>query len=193
MKKLVFLAIMLVMISPVLQAQGIERPTTENLEFDRNNVSIFLSDVVLKRMSFEYEHIFGDQGNMSINIPFSIAIAEVSDVWDDQVHWWVGIGMKLYPTGQGKIRYFLGPEIRVISASYTGYYYDYYENYTEQHDVSEEYIHTAFLLNNGFIYEPVENFIFTINLGLGLISREQSSYTDIEFYATPSVRMGFRF
>jgi len=192
MKKLLFLAVILILINSVSQAQGMERPT-ENLEFGKNNVSIFLSDIVLKRLSFEYEHVFGDQGNMSINVPFSIALAEVTDIYDDQVKWWVGIGMKLYPTGQGKIRYFLGPEIRVISASYSGYYYDHYDYYTEQHDVSENYIHTAFLLNNGFIYEPVENFIFTINLGLGLMARDEKTNDGIRGIATPSVRMGFRF
>lgn len=188
MKKLLFLALMVWMIIPVSYAQE-NNAQTEEVEFGRNNISIFLSDIVLKRLSFEYEHVFGDKGNMSINVPFSIAIAEVNDVYDDQVKWWAGIGMKLYPTGQGKIRYFFGPEIRVISAKYSGYYY--YENYNQEYE--EDMLHTAFLLNNGFIYEPAENFIFTINLGVGLMSRDQKSNEGIQPMATPSVRMGFRF
>ncbi|NPD47131.1 MULTISPECIES: hypothetical protein [unclassified Lentimicrobium] len=161
--------------------------------FGRNNISIMLSDVVLKRVSFEYEHIFGDEGNMSINIPFSIAIGEADDVYGDQVNWWGGLGMKLYPTGQGKIRYFVGPEVRVISAHYEGIDYSYYDGYTEEKDVKEEYIHTAFLLNNGFIYEPTKNFIFSVNLGVGFMSRDQKTGDGVQPMATPSVRMGFRF
>lgn len=186
MKKLLFLVLMVCLMIPASHAQ--ENQTTDE-EFGRNNISIFLSDIVLKRLSFEYEHVFGEKGNMSINLPFSFAIAEVYDVYDDQVKWWAGIGMKLYPTGQGKIRYFFGPEIRVISATYSDYYY--YENYNQEY--TEDMIHTAFLLNNGFIYEPAENFIFTINLGVGLMSRDQKSNEGIQPMATPSVRMGFRF
>jgi len=188
MKKLFILSMALMLMLPTLKAQDDELEI-EEIEFGKNNISLFLSDVVLTRLSFEYEHIFGDQGNMSINIPVSVALSEVDDVYGDVVKWWAGIGMKLYPTGQGKIRYFVGPEMRIISASDT--FYDYHENYNKE--TTEDMIHTAFLLNNGFIYEPAEHFIFSVNLGVGLISRDQKSNDGIEPLFAPSVRMGFRF
>ena len=182
-----------VLVLPSIKAQE----ESEQADFGRNNFSLMLSDVVLKRISFEYEHIFGDEGNMSINIPGSYAIGEAEDVYGDEVEWWGGLGMKLYPTGQGKIRYFFGPEVRVISAKnyYEGVYdVIYYDGWAEEVPYEkEQYIHTAFLLNNGMIYEPVEHFVFTVNLGLGFISRDKKTGDGIMPMATPSVRMGFRF
>lgn len=188
MKKLLILSFVVLMAIPFLQAQ--EAPVKpQKPEFGKNNVSLFLSDIVLKRVSFEYEHIFGEKGNVSINVPVSVSIDEVQDIYGDYVYWWVGVGMKLYPTGQGKIRYFLGPEIRIISAKNTYTYY--YDNFAMESE--ETYLNTAFLLNNGVIFEPAEHFIFSINLGLGFMSRGVPGGYEIEVMATPSVRMGFRF
>lgn len=165
-----------------------EQEIDEN-SFGRNNLSILLSDVVLKRVSFEFEHIFGDEGNMSINIPFSVSIGDFNDIYNEQQNWWGGIGMKLYPTGQGKIRYFVGPEVRVISAQDERTYH--LDGFNKV--VDEQYIHTAFLLNNGMIYEPSEHFIFSLSMGVGFISRDQKTGDGIYPMATPSVRMGVRF
>ncbi len=195
MKKLLIIVLLALFIIPSIDAQTFktaEKEAAENLEFGRNNLSLFLSDVVMKRISLEYEHIMGDQGNMSINIPASYSIGEMEDLYGDEVKWWVGIGMKLYPTGQGTIRYFFGPEVRIIGAHVEDIYYDYHDNYTQGYSSEDELIHSAFLLNNGMIYEPTENFIFTVSLGLGFMSRDAK---DPGFYpmATPSVRMGVRF
>jgi hypothetical protein len=189
MKKYLLMMLSFVLVLPALKAQ---EEVAEDA-FGRNNLSLLLSDVVMKRISFEYEHVFGDEGNMSINIPGSVAIAEADDVYGDEVQWWGGLGMKLYPTGQGKIRYFVGPEVRVISAKYNDQYVTYYEGWAENVTVDENYIHTAFLLNNGMIYEPAENFIFSVNLGLGFVARDQKTGDGIMPMATPSVRLGIRF
>ncbi len=178
-----------ILVLPALKAQ--EEPEEDS--FGRNNISLLLSDVILKRVSLEYEHVFGDNGNMSINIPVSVAIAEAEDIYGDEVQWWGGLGMKLYPTGQGKIRYFVGPEVRVISAKYHSQYIAHYSGWAEDVIVNETYIHTAFLLNNGMIYEPAENFIFSVNLGVGFVARDQKTGDGILPMATPSVRLGIRF
>lgn len=193
MKKYLLVLVSLVLVLPAIQAQE----EAEEPVFGKNNISLMLSDVVLKRISFEYEHIFGDEGNISINIPGSFAIGDAEDIYGDAVEWWGGLGMKLYPTGQGKIRYFVGPEVRVISAK--DYYYEdyqtvYYNGWAEEVPYKkEQYIHTAFLLNNGMIYEPTEHFIFSVSMGLGFISRDSKSGDSILPMATPSVRMGIRF
>lgn len=189
MKKYLIVFMSLIFIVPGLKAQD----ENEAAAFGRNNISLMLSDVVLKRISFEYEHIFGDDGNMSITIPGSFAIGEAEDVYGDELEWWGGLGMKLYPTGQGKIRYFFGPEVRVISAKYYGEYVLYHDGWAENVVEDEQYIHTAFLLNNGMIYEPVEHFVFSVNLGLGFMARDKKTGDGIMPMATPSVRMGFRF
>jgi len=193
MKKAIIIFLIGILISPVLKAQDStnDKPLRE---FGKNNLSLFLSDVVMKRLSFEYEHIMGEKGNMSINIPVSFSIGTMEDIYGDETQWWVGMGMKLYPTGQGVIRYCFGPEVRIMGAHLVSEDY-YYDNQTGEETIitdEKDLIHSAFLLNNGMIYEPTENFIFSVNLGLGFVSRDAK---DSGFYpmATPSVRMGIRF
>ena len=181
MKKLGIILILTIIGHTTIWAQ-------EEESFARNNLSFMMSDVVMKRISFEYEHVFGDNGNMSINIPASVAIGDQLDVYDDDVDWWVGMGMKFYPTGQGVIRYFVGPEVRIISAQKE--INDYHSGYTQE--LHENLIHSAFLLNNGMIYEPSKGFIFSVNLGLGIMTRD-SKDSGIYPMATPSVRLGIRF
>jgi hypothetical protein len=193
MKKVIIILLIGILISPVLIAQDTtnEKPVRV---FGKNNLSLFLSDVVMKRLSFEYEHIMGENGNMSINIPASYSIGTMEDIYGDETQWWIGMGMKLYPTGQGVIRYYFGPEVRVMGAYRLedGAYYDYETGINLYQPEEYDLVHSAFLLNNGMIYEPTENFIFTVNLGLGFVSRDAK---DPGFYpmATPSVRMGIRF
>lgn len=193
MKKYLVILLSFVLVLPAIKAQ--EENKTES--FRRNNISLFLSDVVFKRASIEYEHVFGNEGNISLNVPASVSFGKFTDVYNEEVDWWVGLGMKLYPTGQGKIRYFFGPEVRVISSSYHNEYTNviYHDGWAERihYNEHEDYIHTAFLFNNGMIYEPTKSFIFSVSLGVGFISKDEKADERFLPMATPSVRMGVRF
>lgn len=193
MKKYLIVLMSFVWVLPAIQAQE----ESEETAFGRNNISLFLSDVAFKRATLEYEHVFGEEGNLSLNIPASVSFGKFTDVYNEEVDWWVGLGMKLYPTGQGKIRYFFGPEVRVISASYHNEYYEviYHDGWAENvhYEEHEDYIHTAFLFNNGMIYEPTENFIFSVSMGVGFIAKDEKADEQFLPMATPSVRMGIRF
>jgi len=159
-----------------------------------NRLSIMLSDVLVRRVSMEYEHIMAD-GKMSLNIPFSVTVSPFDDLWSDAVHWWAGMGVKFYPTGQGVVRYFVGPEFRLISVTentyhwqtdINGYYYDYI--------TEDDYVNSAFLINNGMIYSPTNDFFVSINLGVGFLSRNPDSDNEsLVPFATPSFRLGFKF
>jgi hypothetical protein len=161
---------------------------------NNSRLSIMLSDVLVRRISLEYERVLAD-GKMSFNIPFSITISPFEDLWSDEVHWWAGMGVKFYPTGQGTVRYFLGPEFRVISVTENEYdwYYDSYGDYRET-STQEDYVNTAFLINNGLIYSPTDSFFVSLNLGVGFLSRNPDSYYEALIpFATPSFRLGFKF
>jgi len=168
--------------------------TSSSLE-KGNRFSIMLSDVLVRRISVEYERVLAD-GKMSFHIPFSITISPFEDLWFDEVHWWVGMGVKFYPTGQGVVRYYLGPEFRIISSTENDYtwYYDYSGNYVSSAIPDSDYINTAFLINNGVIYSPTDSFFVSLNMGLGFLSRNPDSYGEsLVPYATPSFRLGFKF
>lgn len=157
---------------------------------NRSRFSIMLSDVLVRRISLEYERVLAD-GKMSFHIPFSVTISPFEDLWSDDLHWWAGMGVKFYPTGQGTVRYFLGPEFRIMSVTETGYY-GYYDS--SQTYADEDYINTAFLINNGLIYSPTDSFFVSVNLGVGFLSRNPDSYYEaLVPYVTPSFRLGFKF
>lgn len=161
---------------------------------NQDRLSIMLSDVLVRRLSMEYEHVLSNE-NMSLNIPFSVTLSPFNDLWADEVHWWLGMGIKFYPTGQGILRYFVGPEFRFISVTDTKYswYYDSSNNY---HDTSttEKYINSAFLINNGLIYSPTNEFFVSLSMGLGFVSRNPDLGREVLLpYATPSFRLGFKF
>lgn len=158
-----------------------------------NRFSIMLSDVLVRRVSLEYERVFST-GTMSLNIPFSITLSPFGDLWADEVHWWVGMGIKFYPTGQGVVRYFVGPEFRLISATDSFYVWSepYYD--TSGYTTTNDYIYSAFLINNGVIYSATNSFFVSANLGLGFLSRSTDSDNDnLVPFATPSFRLGFKF
>lgn len=158
-----------------------------------NHFSIMLSDVLVRRLSLEYEHVLGD-GKMSFNIPISITLSPYGDLWADEVHWWIGMGVKFYPTGQGVLRYFLGAEFRLISVAEENYYWEgEYPNET-YYSNNENFLNTAFLINNGLIYSPTNNFFVCANIGFGFLSRSADSNNELLVpYATPSFRIGFKF
>ncbi|MBN1649743.1 MAG: hypothetical protein JW857_00365 [Bacteroidales bacterium] len=189
---LILLSILSISLSSFGQYSISETEQNYAIEND-NHLSIMLSDVLVRRLSVEYEHVLGD-GKMSFNVPVSVTLSPYGDLWSDEVHWWLGMGIKFYPTGQGILRYFLGAEFRLISVAEENYYWEgeypnenYYSNF-------ENYLNTAFLINNGLIYSPTNNFFVSANIGFGFLSR--SADTNLEQlvpYATPSFRLGFKF
>jgi hypothetical protein len=197
MKKITFLLIVLI-ISNINAGFGQTNTASEDSKTafvkKSNRLSLMLSDVLVRRVSMEYEHIFSD-GKISLNIPFSVTVSPFDDLWSDEVHWWAGMGVKFYPTGQGVVRYFLGPEFRFISVTESDYNYYYDTNYNYyNYTTTTDYINTAFLLNNGIIYSPTNDFFVSLSIGVGFLSRNPDSTNEsLVPFATPSFRLGFKF
>ncbi len=168
--------------------------TAQNYAIENdNNLSIMISDVLVRRVSLEYEHVLGD-GKMSFNVPLSITLSPYGDLWSDEVHWWLGMGIKFYPTGQGILRYFIGAEFRLLSVGEETYYWEGEYPNESYYSRFENYLNTAFLINNGLIYSPTGNFFVSANIGFGFLSRSaDSTYEQLVPYATPSFRLGFKF
>lgn len=188
---LILFALMMSISASTFAQRYVAEDNDEDSSFrNSSRFSIMLSDVLVRRISLEYERVLAD-GKMSFHIPFSVTISPFEDLWSDDLHWWAGFGVKFYPTGQGTVRYFLGPEFRVMSVTESGYYryYDSSQTYAD-----EDYINTAFLINNGLIYSPTDSFFVSVNLGVGFLSRSPDSYYEaLVPYVTPSFRLGFKF
>lgn len=197
MKKYIFVVILLIMsisFSSFAQTYSDEKDQVNASVKNPDRISLMLSDVLVRRLSVEYEHVLSS-GNMSITVPASVTLSPFEDIWSDQVHWWFGMGLKFYPTGQGTVRYFVGPEFRFISVTEYEYdwYYDSENNYFET-NTNDKYIHAAFLINNGLIYSPTDEFFVSVSMGLGFLSRNpDTSKETLVPMATPSFRLGFKF
>jgi hypothetical protein len=193
MKKITLILFALIMgisASTFAQRYVAEDDDTSSSFENSSRISIMLSDVLVRRISLEYERVLAN-GKMSFHIPFSVTISPFEDLWSDEVHWWAGMGVKFYPTGQGTVRYFLGPEFRIMSVTESGYY-GYYDS--SQTYADKDYVNTAFLINNGLIYSPTDSFFVSVNLGIGFLSRNPDSYYEaLVPYVTPSFRLGFKF
>jgi hypothetical protein len=144
--------------------------------FKKNLISFHLLDVVYYDFTFSYERILAS-GTIGIQIPVGIGYAYSSDYNNnssDRVKnkFYSGVGINFYPTGQGKWRYFVGPNIRVgygklVDYSYGGYYDD-QGNWVVEGDRITEGIYTKFFMDNGVIFTPVKNFSVAAVAGVGV-------------------------
>jgi hypothetical protein len=142
--------------------------------FKKNLITFNLFDVVYYDFTLSYERILAS-GTMGIKIPVGIGYAYNADYYTNRDQWvknkfYSGIGINFYPTGQGKWRYFVGPNIRVgygkLVSSYGGYYDD-HGNWIEG-EVTNEGIYTKFFMDNGVIFTPVKNFSVEAVAGVGI-------------------------
>lgn len=142
--------------------------------FKKNLISFHLFDVVYYDFTVSYERILAS-GTIGIQIPVGIGYAYNSDFYNNREEWvrnkfYSGIGINFYPTGQGKWRYFVGPNIRVgygKMIDYSSGYYDEYGNWVYgKTDV--EGIYTKFYMDNGVIFTPVKNFSVEVVGGVGI-------------------------
>jgi hypothetical protein len=145
--------------------------------YTRNLVGYHLFDVIYGDFTFSYERILAS-GTVSIKIPVGFGYAYNSDYNNNSNEWvknliYTGIGVNFYPTGQGKWRYFLGPNIRIGygKQSYwmSSWYYDEYGNYIDNSEEEEsEGIYSKFFVDNGVMFTPIKNFSISTIVGVGI-------------------------
>jgi hypothetical protein len=142
--------------------------------FAKNLIAFHLFDVIYYDFTFSYERILAS-GTIGIQIPVGIGYAYNADYNNNRDEWvknkfYSGIGINFYPTGQGKWRYFVGPNIRVgygkLIDSYGGYY-DQYGNWIDE-EVATEGIYTKFFMDNGVMFTPIKNFCVSVVAGVGV-------------------------
>jgi hypothetical protein len=158
--------------SPESAKKAAKTELAEN--FAKNLITYQLFDVVYGDFTFAYERILAS-GSVGIKIPFGFGYAYSSGFnnWNtNRVYnlFYSGIGVNFYPTGQGKWRYFVGPNIRIGYGKdiYWQSYYDQYGNYISDGEVSNEGIYTKFFMDNGLMFTPVKNFCVSAVVGVGV-------------------------
>jgi hypothetical protein len=138
--------------------------------FAPNLLTFNLFDVIYYDFTISYERILSS-GTIGIQIPVGIGYAYFSDINNnssDRVKnkFYSGVGINFYPTGQGKWRYFVGPNIRVGYGKLSDWQYDGNGDYYETN--VEEGIYTKFYMDNGVIFTPIKNFSVAAVAGVGV-------------------------
>lgn len=166
--------------------------------YKANLISYHLFDVIYGDFTISYERILAS-GTVSINIPVGFGYAYNSDYINNRNEWvknliYSGIGVNFYPTGQGKWRYFLGPNIRVGygKQSYWDEGWDEYGNYYYDEEYTEG-IYTKFFVDNGLMFTPVKNFSISAIVGVGVRYFPQANYYNNTVMPTGNFSMNINY
>ncbi|MCF6169812.1 MAG: hypothetical protein L3J66_02390 [Bacteroidales bacterium] len=160
-------------------------------DFKRNLFTYHLFDLVVNNFTVSYERIL-KSGKIGIEIPLSFGYSENNSGYDDLSNkFYSGLYLNFYPTGQGKVRYFMGPGIR-IGVGHNDYgYYD-GNNYIENNSDS---FYGKLLVNNGIIYSPISTLSLSAILSLGIRYFPEANYSNevVKTVAAFSFNLAYRF
>lgn len=164
-------------------------------DFARNIFAYHLFDLIFGDFALSYERLLSS-GKVGLKIPVAFGFDEY-DNWDFNNVVYSGIGVNFYPTGQGKWKYFMGPQLRVGYGRATNWmsYYDEDGNYLYDGEVEDEGIYTKFFVDNGVQFMPVKNFSVSAIGSIGIRYFSEAPYeedvvrTDGQF----AINLSYRF
>ncbi len=154
-----------------------ESRAKQRLDFKKNLINYHLFDLIVNNFKLSYERILSN-GKIGIQIPLAIgygdedAISGFDDVYNT---FYTGISLNFYPTGQGKVRYFMGPGIQVGTGFFDGYYNDYTGSYTR---TKTDTFVFRFLVNNGIMFTPIEALSISLVGSLGIRYTDKTYNSD---------------
>lgn len=147
-----------------------EEKQVSNQEFKQNLFAYHLADLLINNLTISYERIL-DNGKIGIQIPLSVGYSDnYQELGDFTNKFYTGINLNIYPTGQGTVRFFLGPGLRVGSGIYENYdnYYDYSSSSDYYPYFQEDVFYFKFHINNGVMYSPIPELSLVAALSLGI-------------------------
>ncbi|MBP6977425.1 MAG: hypothetical protein KBB71_03825 [Lentimicrobiaceae bacterium] len=158
------------------------RKTPEDREletnFARNVFAYHLFDLVFGDFGLSYERLLST-GKVGIKIPVAFGFDEYDD-WSFNNIFYSGVGVNFYPTGQGKWRYFMGPQLRIGYGRASSWvdYYDDHGNYWYSDDVENEGMYTKFFVDNGVQFMPLMNFSVSAIASIGIRYFPEAPYEE---------------
>ena len=169
----------------------------------KNLLTFHFLDFVINDLAISYERLIAD-GKYGIQIPFSFGYSnhptEVFfpyptgdlETYTNKLtsNFYTGITFNVYPTGQGKVKYFLGPSIRIGS----GKYYTNWDNYHNENKYSS--INTGyvkFFINNGIVFTFVNSLSISIIGSIGIQHMFKVNENAIQTSGALSTNISYRF
>lgn len=173
-----------------------ESRAISRINFKKNFINYHLLDLVVNNFKISYERLFSN-GKIGVQIPFAVGYGDYENISGfDDVHntFYTGVTLNFYPTGQGKVRYVMGPSIQVGTGYFDDGYYD-YQNDIYISDNIDTFI-LRFLINNGVMFTPIDALSITIVGSLGIrYTDEKNIWEDqnIKTVGAASVNLSYRF
>lgn len=126
----------------------------------KNIISVNYLNLVNGNLHLQYERILNNPV-FGVKASVNIGVADFDlDVLAYRRKFTTGADFNIYPTGQGKVRYFIGPAFRVGALQE-----DFQNSFAS---LTIDYSYYSFLLSNGFHIHVKESFYMNFQAALGI-------------------------
>jgi hypothetical protein len=143
-------------------------------DFNKNIINYHLFDLVVNNFKISYERLFV-KGKIGIQIPIAFGYGntdQISGFDDVRNRFYSGISLNFYPTGQGKVRYFMGPGIQMGAGYFDNGYWS--ENSYGNVKKEADFFIFRFLINNGIAFTPIKELSVSMVGSLGIRYTDKS-------------------
>jgi len=131
-----------------------------------NIISLSIFEMVFQKFTISYERKVGKQQRVGLRVPVCIRLGDVGDeiLNPYKVLYYTGVDLNYYPTGQGRMKGFLGPTVRFGMARYHG---DIQTEYGYS-SVAASFRFVSFMVQGGFLFAATKEIGINMSLGLGM-------------------------
>ncbi len=173
---------------------------TTPVDIGNNLLTFHFLDFVINNFTISYERIIAN-GKYGIQIPFSFGYSDktttiplplptASGYTNYLVNrFYTGIKFNIYPTGQGKVKYFLGPEIRFGN----GVMHQDYDSYGQHNPYTTNTGYVKFFINNGIIFTFVGSLSISAVGSIGIQHMYKIDTNPTQTTGALSINLSYRF
>jgi len=175
------------------------QPKFDSLPFNfcKNFIGLDIAEFIYPSFGMAYERIFGMKGFFGLRVPFSIGLANQYSAYDNYAKGKIfntGVDFIYFPTGQGKLKYYVAPYFEWGVFRYRNYGYSnsssYYQNYIDKSD-GQHYVGG---IKNGVLCQPTRHFCLSADFGIAIKKDETNrSGETIHSDFKVNILVGFRF
>lgn len=161
----------------------------ENRKSYKNQISVDYVSPVFGAATVSYERLFSS-GKLGLEVPISIGFKSASNMVALPRVWGAGLELKYYPTGQGKVAYYLGLDNQLGQVKEYYYYYDYFAPYPQA--VNPRMFFAAYI-KNGVSFNLFERLSIAPAFALGVRSVDSNYGMQTDIHAYGEFAMSFKF
>jgi hypothetical protein len=161
----------------------------------RHIITINYMNLFVGNLYGGYERISAD-GVIGLKLTLNYHIKSIdTDILGYDRDFTTGLDLNFYPTKQGKVKYFLGPGLRVGKWSDNFTFFS--GGFGGPGPQNQSYTAFSFYFNNGFIIQPTANFFMGFQGGFGIAFLKLINNVDRSYFSEPdgifAFNMGYRF